>query len=230
MVMNDSSNNSQSASSPESGIWPGDDPVHTLLELARSGDRDAMNRLLERYRPAVRRLIRFRLDRGIARRIDASDVVQDVLLEASQRLQEFLEGSSMPFDLWLRQLARDRMIDLHRRHRQAQRRTVDREQPIAAAFPDRSSIQLAAVLQDPELTPAAANIRRELERRFQEALERLDEDDREIIVMRHFEQLGNQETAFALGLSPAAAGMRHLRALRRLKTILSSAPKSGTSD
>lgn len=222
--MNESTDNSKSAFKTASGIWPIEDPTVALLELVKSGDADAMNRLLERYRPAVRRLIRYRLDRAISQRVDASDVVQDVLLEASQRLPEFLKGPPLPFHLWLRQLARDRLIDMHRRHRQAQRRSVDREQAVTMLFPDRSSIQLAGELQDQELTPAAANIRRELEHRFRDALECLDEDDRDIIVMRHFEQLGNQEAALALGLSPAAAGMRHLRALRRLKTILASVP------
>lgn len=162
-----------------------------------------------------------RLDRRIAARVDASDVVQDVLLEASRRLDEYIRDPKMPFHLWLRQLAKDRIVDMHRRHRAAQRRSVDREQRLTApAFADRSSLDLAAQLQDAEPTPAAATIRNELQRRFLAALDELAEDDREIIFMRHFEHLGNSEAAAALGISPPAAGMRYLRALRKLRAHL----------
>src|SRR5262249_46189518 len=121
----------------------------------------------------------------------------------------------------LRQLARDRIIDLHRRHRVARRRSLDRERGLAApARPDQSSLDLAAQLRDPELTPAAATLRRELYVRFVEAIDGLEEEDREILLMRHFEQLSNSEAAELLGLSQPAAGMRYLRALRRLREVL----------
>ncbi len=205
-------------------MWPDSDQTRELLNDADGGNPDAVNALLERHRDSLRRMVELRIDRALARRIDASDVVQDVLLEASQRLQDYLRSPAMPFHLWLRQLAKDRMIDVHRRHRGAQRRSVDREQPLAApGGPDQSSIDLAGQLADAELTPAAATIRRELEARFLAALELLAEDDREILLMRHFEQLGNSEIAAALDLSPAAAGMRYLRAIRRLRAILGEA-------
>jgi RNA polymerase sigma-70 factor (ECF subfamily) len=196
-----------------------------LLKEAGDGEREAVNRLLDRHRKSLRRLVHIRLDRALAGRVDASDIVQDVLLEASQRLDAFIRDAKMPFHLWLRQLARDRIIDMHRRHRVAQRRSVDRERSLATGeFADRSSMDLAAQIRDQELTPAAENIRRELERRFLAALEELDEDDRDIVLMRHYEQLGNSEVAEALGISPAAAGMRHLRALRKLRDILGDHP------
>jgi RNA polymerase sigma-70 factor (ECF subfamily) len=173
-------------------------------------------------------MVEMRLDRALAKRVDASDVVQDVLLEASQRLADYIRDSKMPFHLWLRQLAKDRVIDMHRRHRGAQRRSVDRERPLASPeFADRSSIDLAAQLPDRELTPAAANIRRELEHRFLRALDDLTDEEREIILMRHYEQLGNSEVALALGITPPAAGMRYLRALRRLRGILGEKPSLG---
>jgi RNA polymerase sigma-70 factor (ECF subfamily) len=202
-------------------MWP--DSLHTadLLRHAQQGDGAAVYQLIDRHREPLRRLIQLRLDRAVQRRLDASDVVQDVLLEASQRLPDYLRDPAMPFHLWLRQIAHDHLIDVHRRHRLAERRTVDREQPLdASAFTDRSSIDLAADLKDHELTPAAAAIRHELERRLHSALQQLDEDDREILLMRYFEQFSNQEIAQALGLSEAAAGMRHLRALRRLRAML----------
>jgi RNA polymerase sigma-70 factor (ECF subfamily) len=192
-----------------------------LLEQARQGDEQARQRLLALHREPVRRMISLRLDPAIAARLDASDVVQEVLLEASRRLDDYLRDPAMPFALWLRHIARDHIIDAHRRHRQAQRRGVDREQPLVpAAFADRSSLELAGQFLDQELTPASAAIQHELQRRLHAAISSLAEDDREIILMRHFEQLSNQEVAAALGLSEAAASMRHLRALRKLKASL----------
>lgn len=196
-----------------------------LLREAAAGDPEAVNRLLEQHRAALRRVIGLRLDRRLARRVDASDVVQDVLLEASRRLPEFVREAKMPFPLWLRQLARDRIVDMHRRHRAASRRSVDREQPLAGGgFSDRSSFDLAAQLRDRELTPAAATIRRELHRRFLDALDELSDEDREVVLLRHVEHLGNTEVAEVLGLTPPAAGMRYLRALRRLRSILGEPP------
>lgn len=204
-------------------MWPNSDETQELLQSADAGDADAVNSLLDRHREAVQKMVRMRLDRGIAARVDASDIVQDVMLEASQRLSDYVKnGASMPFHLWLRQLAKDRMIDAHRRHRRAQRRSVDREKRLDAQYSDQSSLNLAAQLSDHELTPAAATLRRELEERFLIALEELSDDDREIILMRHQEHLTSTETAEALGLSAAAAGMRYLRALRKLRDVLGS--------
>lgn len=206
-------------------IWPEQNVTLNLLAEARAGDRAAVNRLLERHRASLRKMIQLRLDHHIERRVDASDVVQDVLLEANGRLEDYLRDPRMPFHLWLRQLAQDRMIDMHRRHRGAQRRSLDREQSLASPqFADHSGFDLMQQLADHELTPAAASIRKELEARFLVALQQLDDEDREIVLMRHFEQLGNSEVAEALGLSPAAAGMRHLRALRKLRSILGEHP------
>ncbi len=210
----------------ENSIWPEHEVTQQLVNAAAQGDAQAANQLLERHRAALRRLIQFRLDRKIAGRIDASDVVQDVLLEASRRLKDFVADHKMPFHLWIRQLAQDRMIDMHRKHH-AQRRSVDKEKPLAVKFGDQSSLNLAAQLADAELTPAAATIKKELEERFLEALDQLEESDREIVVMRHIEHLGNGEVATALNLSTAAAGMRYLRAIRRLKSVLSEPPSMG---
>ena len=209
-------------------MWPSADQTQTLLANARAGDDAAVNALLERHRESLRRMVGLRLDRRLAARVDASDVVQDVLLEASGRLADYLRDPAMPFHLWLRSMARDRIIDMHRRHRTAARRSVDAERPLASPeYADRSSMDLAAQIRDQELTPAAENIRRELEQRFLTAIDQLDEDDRDIIVMRHYEQLGNSEVAQALGISQAAAGMRHLRALRKLRAILGDHPSLG---
>jgi RNA polymerase sigma-70 factor (ECF subfamily) len=203
-------------------MWPDAPETQELLALARGGDSQAINQLLDRHRDALRRLVELRMDRALKRRVDASDVVQEVLVEANRRLRDYLaEPAPMPFHLWLRHMAQDRLIDAHRRHRVAQRRSVDREQPLAAPGGiDHSTIELAGQLCDPQLTPSAQATWQETLRRFQEAVERLDTIDREIILMRHFEKLSNQEAAQVLGLSSAAASMRYLRAVRRLRTLL----------
>jgi RNA polymerase sigma-70 factor (ECF subfamily) len=203
-------------------MWPDSEQTQELLAAAGNGEAAAVNNLMDRHREAVRKMVNMRLDRAVAARVDASDVVQDVLLEASQRMGDYVNNPSMPFHLWLRQLAKDRLIDMHRRHRAAQRRSVDREQRLNVNYSEQSSLDLAGQLRDHELTPAAATIRRELETRFMTALQDLAEDDREIILMRHQEHLSNSEVAEALDLSQPAAGMRYLRALRRLREILGS--------
>ena len=212
-------------------MWPEASETEALLHRVAQADAAAADELWERYRPALRRMIGLRLDQALSRRVDASDVVQDVLLKANQRLADYLRNPSMPFHLWLRQIAQ------RPRHRRAPpappgRQAIDGSRAAAGRraaggfADDRSSLDLAAQFRDPALTPAAEALRRELECRFHEALLRLDDDDREIILLRHFEQLSNGEAAQALGLSEAAAGMRHLRALRRLRAILGEAPSS----
>src|SRR5947208_12489269 len=133
-------------------MLPNTPETQELLDQAKKGDNHAADQLLARHREPVRRMIDLRLDPAIAARVDASDVVQEVLIEASRRLDDYLRDGTMPFHLWLRHLAQDHLIDAHRRHRQAQKRGVDREQPLVpAAFADRSSIELAAQFIDPEL-------------------------------------------------------------------------------
>src|SRR5437899_1478020 len=202
-------------------MWPQSAETQMLLDHAKAGDKAAVDQLLGRHREAIRRLIDLRLDPAIVQRVDASDVVQDVLLEASKRLQDYLKNPAMPFHLWLRHIAKDHIIDAHRRHHAAQKRGVNREQPLARpGWMDQSSLELAGQLVDPERTPASAAIQEELQRRLHGALAQLDEDDRDILLMRHFEQLPNQEVADLLGLTEAAASMRYLRAIRRLRDLL----------
>lgn len=205
----------------ESSADGGPGPTLVLLDKARRGDGDAVNGLLERHRAAIRRMIDRRMDRAVQRRVDASDIVQDVLVEANRRLGDYLANPTMPFGLWLRHMARDRLIDAHRRHRVASTRSVDREVPlVTAAAADRSEADLAGQLTDRELTPAAAATWHELERRFAAAVDQLDEVDRQIVLLRHFEHLSTAEAAETLGLSKPAAGMRYLRAMRRLRGLL----------
>jgi RNA polymerase sigma-70 factor (ECF subfamily) len=186
-----------------------------------------MNRLLEQHRDAVRRLVQMRLDVQIQRRVDVSDVVQEVFVEASRRLREFVNEPPMPFHLWLRQITKDRIIDAHRRHRASAKRSVDREQAMhVPAGMDRSSIELAAQLVDNELTPQAAATQHEMAQRVEAAIAELADQDAEIIIMRHYEHLTNQEIATALELTEPAASMRYLRAVRRLRELLGGASSS----
>jgi RNA polymerase sigma-70 factor, ECF subfamily len=202
-------------------MQPNSQETQDLLDQVRRGNSQAAERLLANHREPMRRMIDLRLDPAIAARLDASDVVQEVLLEASRRLDAYLIDPKMPFHLWLRHIAKDHIIDAHRRHRMAHKRGVDRERPIVpAALAGSSSVELAAQFCDSELTPASAAMQQELERRLHDAIAELDENDREIILLRHFEQLSNQEAAVLHGLSEASASMRHLRALRRLRELL----------
>lgn len=207
-------------------MWPDSETTRQLLLQADDGQSSAVNELMERHRETLRRMVAARMDRRMAQRVDASDIVQEALIEAHRRLAAYLQDPALPFHAWLRQIARDRLIDAHRRHR-AQRRDVGREQSIGLrASLEHSSLDLAAQLCDVELTPGAEALHRELASRFQAALAQLDEADREIVLMRHQEQLGNTEAAEILGLTPAAAGMRYLRALRRLRAALGEASSS----
>lgn len=206
-------------------IWPDGHQTEELLAGAKDGNNDAVERLLDRHRDSLRRMIGMRLDKKITRRVDVSDVVQDVLVEANRRLQDYLANPVMAFHLWIRQIAKDRIIDAHRRHRVSAKRSIDREQPLVAqGAVDRSTIELAGQLCDPELTPAAAATQHEMALHVQGAIELLDDRDREIILMRHYEQLTNQEIAESLSLTEPAASMRYLRALKRLRKKLDGQP------
>ncbi len=202
-------------------MWPESDQTQELLHNAADGDTDAINQLMERHRSALRRMVRLRMDQKLMRRVDVSDVVQDVLIEANRRLATYLEQPKMSFHLWLRHIARDRIIDTHRRHRVSAKRSIDREQPLATpSGGDKSSILLANQLRDSRLTPAAAATQKEIAKQVEASIAKLDERDAEIIVMRLYEQLSNQEVAEALHLTEPAASMRYLRAIRRLKERL----------
>ena len=193
-------------------------PTLVLLDRVRSGDADAINSLLKRHRDVIKQMIDRRMDRGVRQRVDASDIVQDVMIEANRRLGDYLANPTMPFQLWLRHMARDRLVDAHRRHRVAATRSVDREVPLVIpSTGDQSQVDMGGQITDRGLTPAAAATWHELERRFAAAVELLEEGDRQIVLLRHFEHLSTAEVAEVLGLSKPAAGMRYLRAMRSVR-------------
>ena len=202
-------------------IWPDAENTADLLKEVKEGDGQAVERLLARHRESLHRMIELRIDQRIKRRVDVSDVVQDVLIEANRRLKDYLQNPAMAFHLWIRQIAKDRLIDAHRRHRVSAKRSIDREQPnVVPGAVDQSSLQIVAQLSDPAMTPAAAASQRELAGQVEAVIARLNDSDREVILMRHYEQLNNGEIAAALGLSEPAASMRYLRAIRRLREML----------
>lgn len=192
-----------------------------LLDRAREGDREALGRLLDRQRPRLARMIALRLDPRLGRRLDVSDVIQEVQLRATRRRAELPRESGVPFYLWLRALAAQTLVDLHRRHLIARGRDVRREaEPPPAAFGAVSSQALAGEIAGTATAPDLAAGRAEHRQRVWIALDALEPLDREVLALRHFEQLSNAETARALGIGPSAASKRYVRALRRLSGVM----------
>jgi RNA polymerase sigma-70 factor (ECF subfamily) len=187
-----------------------------LLRQIRSGDRQAFERLVARHQTYLERLVELRLDPRLRPRVDAADVVQEAHLEALNRLDAYLERPALPFRLWLRQIAFDRALKARRHHLGAARRALGREVPL----PERSSLVLARELAAGGSSPSQRLDHRELARRLRRAVAQLPEADREVVVMRHFEGLTNQEVACLLGVEPATASKRHGRAMLRLHRIL----------
>jgi RNA polymerase sigma-70 factor, ECF subfamily len=196
-----------------------------LIEQAVRGDQRALGDLLRRHRERLRRMVALRLDRRLQGRVDPSDVVQEACLDAVRRLPEYHQNPKMPFFLWLRLLVGQRLVDEHRRHLGAAARDVGREISLyRGALPEMTSAALAAHLLGRLTTPSQAAIRAERKIRLQEALNSLDPIDREVLALRHFEELSNAEAAAVLGLDKSAASKRYTRALIRLKDILASLP------
>ncbi len=199
--------------------------IKALVDCARAGDVQALGTLLDRHRERLRRMVQMRLDVRLRARVDASDVIQDAFVEVSKRLDEIRDQKDMPLFLWLRLLVGERLIILHRRHFGAQMRDVRRQVSLYHhALPEASTAALAAHLLGHFTTPTQAAIRAERAIRLQEALNTIDPTDREVLTLRHFEQLTRAETAQVLGIEESAAGKRYVRALKRLKEILASLP------
>jgi RNA polymerase sigma-70 factor (ECF subfamily) len=193
-----------------------------LLDQVGHGEAAALDLLLTRHRPLLCRIIDLRLEKRLRSRFEASDVVQEAMLEAARRIDDYLRRRPMPFGQWLRQTAYQQLLMLRRRHLGADCRTVDREVPL----PDGSSAVLARQLLGGE-RPSQAAAERELAERVRRAMAGLDEEDREVILLRCYEQLCNQEAAQLLGIAPPAASKRLGRALLRLRALVQSAPRLG---
>lgn len=196
--------------------------VPDLVTLAASGDRVAVAELLERYRDRLRRMVALRLDHRLQGRVDASDIIQEGYLDAMRRLDEYIQNPAVPFYIWLRFLVGQRVQEQHRRHLGTPGRDVGREVSIyRGAMPGASTRALAGRLLGKLTSPSQAASRAERKLRLQDALNRMDPLDREILVLRHYEQMTNGDAAAALDLDKSAASKRYTRALQRLKEILS---------
>jgi RNA polymerase sigma-70 factor (subfamily 1) len=199
-----------------SSVTPDSTETKTLLEQAARGDRQAMERLLDEHRPYLRQVVAMRIDSRTALRVDPSDIVQETQLEALRRFPDYIRRRPMPFRLWLIRTAHERLIVARRRHVEAGRRAVGREEPL----PDRSSLLMARRLFATTPSPSQQLQDRELAERVRDAVSQLPESDREILFLRTFEGLSNQEAALVLDLEPGTASKRHGRAILRLHQIL----------
>ena len=189
-----------------------------------AGDQELAD-LFGRHRDQLRRMVALRMDRRLQGRIDPSDVLQDAYMEASARFPEYRRQPSMPPLVWLRFITAQRLLILHRHHIGVQARDAGREISLyRGALPEATSESLAAQLLGKFSSPSQAAVRAELQVRLQEALNSMDSMDREVLALRHFEQLSNAETAQVLGIQESAASNRYVRALKRLREVLSGMP------
>jgi RNA polymerase sigma-70 factor (ECF subfamily) len=204
-----------------------DTPSETerLLGLAAAGDQAAWAALLTPHEPKLRRVIAFRLDQRLQGRVDAADVLQETYLEAWEHLADYRRQPPVPFFLWLRGVAGNKLRELHRHHLGARMRDAGREVSLYhGTLPETTSAALAAQLLGRLTRPSEAAVRAEMKLRLREAINGMDPLDREVLALRHFEQLSPAEAAQVLGIKEKAAGMRYVRALRRLKEILAGLP------
>lgn len=200
---------------------PGERPETTdRLRRAVGGDGSAMEELFAEHRLRLRRMVDLRLDRRLVGRIDASDVVQETFLEAVQRLPDYVARPDMPFFLWLRFLTAQKVVDTHRHHLGVQARDAGREARPARPFPKADPESMTGIFLDTCTPPPAAAARNELRERLLATLNRMEPHDREILSLRHLEQLSNAEAARELGMDESAASKRYVRALTRMRAAL----------
>jgi RNA polymerase sigma-70 factor, ECF subfamily len=205
---------------------PGDatDPIDRL----RGGDRAALAALFDQYRDRLRRMVELRIDARVRARLDASDVLQEAFLDVAHDLDAYLADPKLPPLLWLRLHVGRRLTTLHRQHLGTKMRDAGLEISLyQGALPEASSAALASMLLGRHTSPTQAAQRAERMLRVQEALASLDPMDREVLALRHFEQLGRAEAAQVLGITQEAGAKRYFRALKRLKDVLATMPGGG---
>jgi RNA polymerase sigma-70 factor (ECF subfamily) len=194
-----------------------------LVRRAARGQEQALAELFARHRGRLRQMVRLRLDGRLQGRVDPSDVLQEAYIDLAQKLPDFARKPSMPFFLWLRMVVGERLLRVHRHHLGAAKRDAGREISLhGGAYPEASSASLAAQLLGRMTSASRAALRAETRLVLQGVLNAMDPVDREVIALRHFEELGNDEAAAVLGLTKAAASKRYVRAMLRLKAALGS--------
>ncbi len=203
---------------------PPSDENDSRIQAVLRGDAEAFSELFAQHRERLWRMVHFRLDRRLQRRVDEDDVLQEAYLDAMKRLPHFQTSQPMSFFVWLRLIVGQTLIDVHRRHLGAKMRDVDREESVQQKLSEGTSISLSFFLLAYLTSPSQAAVRAELTGLVEEALEGMSATDREVLALRHFEELTNNEVAEVLGLDRKAASIRYIRALGRLKKILHQFP------
>ena len=201
-----------------------DGQVQRLVQRLREGDEQALAELFSHYRDKLWRMINFRLDQRLTGRVDADDLLQESYMAAAQRVEHFCKEPEMSILVWLRLIVAQTLVDVHRRHLGARMRDARQEVSLRVAPAQATSISLAAHLLGHLTSPSQAAMRAEMAKRLEEALESMDPIDREVLALRHFEELTNNEVSEVLGLQKSAASNRYVRALTRLKAILANTP------
>lgn len=193
----------------------------TAALLAAEGDERGaiLERMFEEQKPRLTRMVTLRMHPKVRARIGASDVVQDAYLEVFKHVDEYVRDPRMPFFLWMRRIVGQRLTKAHRFHLDAQRRDARQEAPAERRMPEASTFAMAGILQDQSPSPSAVAARAETRDRLIDMLDQMNEIDREVLSMRHFEEMTNEEVAEELGLGKHAASKRYIRALKRLKDI-----------
>jgi RNA polymerase sigma-70 factor (ECF subfamily) len=199
--------------------------VHDLIERATAGQEDALAALFERYRARLRQMVRLRLDPRLQGRVDPSDVIQDAYLDLARKIREPGLRPELPFFLWLRLVVGERLLRVHRHHLGVAMRDAGREISLQrGSLPEASSSSLAAQLLGRVSSASRVAMRAEMQRLLQTALNSMDPIDREVIALRHFEELSNAEAAQVLGITKAGASKRYVRAMLRLQGVLDGIP------
>ncbi|MEM7261567.1 MAG: sigma-70 family RNA polymerase sigma factor [Planctomycetota bacterium] len=201
------------------------DNTESLVDRLREGDEDALGPLFSVYRQHLHRMFHFRIDRRLRSRVDPSDVIQETYLDAAQRLRHFVAKPELSFLAWLRMVAGQRLIEVHRQHLGAQQRDARLEvSRRESTTPDATSVSIVRHLLGDLTSPSENAMRDELAERLQGILDSMDPMDREVIALRHFEELSNGEVADVLAIDKSAASKRYVRALRRLREIFAEIP------
>lgn len=199
--------------------------LQDLLRRAAGGDAAAADALLAPYRGQLQRMAELRLDRRLRGRVDADDIVQETLVEAVRRLPDYVKKPDMSFPVWLRFLAGQKVVDALRHHLGVQQRDASLDVSLyRGPMPEASSASLASLLLGHATSPSQAAVRIETQLQVQEVLNGMDPIDREVLVLRHFEHLDNNQVAELLGIRKSAASKRYVAALKRLRQILSQMP------
>lgn len=200
------------------------DPNADLLRRVKEGDQQALAELFSMYRDRLWRIINFRLDSRLLGRVDADDILQEAYLAAAQRIEHYLDDTSQTFFIWLRLIANQTLIDVHRRHLGAKMRDANRDMSIHAHYAQATSMSIASQLLGNFTSPSQIAMRDEVAAQLDKAIDSMAPIDREVLALRHFEELSNSEVAEVLDIQQKAASIRYVRALKRLKDVVNQIP------